>query len=83
MKVHTDQKREVEKKLGQGKITTKRIAVVDGRSGYGLQIPEVINNKIVSSRTPMMIWVKLFPLPPEVSQGQPKKKKISPEISFL
>lgn len=29
----------------------------------------------------MMIWVKLFPLPPEVSQGQPKK--LAPEISLF
>lgn len=77
---HTPKKGKWEKKLGQGKITTERRAGV-GRSGYGLQIPEVINNKTVSSRTPMMIWVKLFPLPPEVSQCQPKK--LSPEISLL
>lgn len=41
------------------------------RNGGGLQIAEVINRS-VSSRTPMMIWVTLFPLPPEVYQGHTK-----------
>lgn len=37
----------------------------------GLLTPEVIN-KSVSSRTPMMIWAKLFHLSPEVIQGYSK-----------
>lgn len=63
------------------KVRTGKNAAVskNGRSGGGLQIPEVIN-KSVSSRTPKMIWVRLFLLPPEVYQGH--TQKMAPDKSL-
>lgn len=79
VKVHTNLKKEAGQKLekredhyGEEGWETGR---VERRRG-GLQIPEVIN-KSVSSRTPVMIWVKLFPPPPEVDQGRSKKRNLS------